>query len=216
MNSVKKIIVAVVACALMLSIVGCGYDPDESGVYVSKDGKIISAEVTAFDNSDYETPRYDEVELQEYIQGEVKTYNTDKAHLAFYDQKDSDETLPVAIKKLKVEDGKAKLLLEFSDASNYLGFFGVTEAAYLKDLVVGTVSDGISSGVTFEGMLDSDGQNATAAEIKEDTDYLLVKVYGESNIEVDGKIVYYSKTMTKVDKHTVTASGIGTEYIIFK
>lgn len=214
MKQARYLLLAVLLISSML-FAGCTYNPDRNGIQIKSDGRVVSAEVASISNDGFDTPRYDEEGLKASVEEDVLAYNKKTANLSYTDKSDADG-LPASIEKFKVKGDEAKVVLEFSSATHYLDFYGVTEASYVKDLVVGTVGDGINSGVSFENMLDSSGEAAISVDIKENTGYRLVKIYGEIDVEVDGRIVYYSKTMTKVSNDTVTASGTGTEYIVFK
>ena len=221
MKYAKKIAAAFAAAAFALSLTACSlfghsYDPTQTGIYIASDKTITSAEITDFDNSDYETPRYDEDEALTFIQDTVKAYNKEKVNQEVYSSKDAETAIPVELDSFKVSDAVSTLLLKFASAQDYLDFFGTTDATPIKTLVVGTVADGISSGLDFAGMVDVEGQSAAADTIKAETEYTLVMVAGETEVQTEGKIVYYSSSLTKTDDYTVVSNSDDISFIIFK
>ncbi len=188
------------------SLFGHSYDPTTTGIYVSDDRTILSAEITDFDNSKYEEPRYSEDELRDFVEKTVDEYN----------QKQTDGEEKVSIEKLSVDDTTATLILKYAGAADYLEFNGVSEAVPIKNLIVGSVKDGIDSGVDFSGMLDFDGNPADAAAIKENTEYTLVLFKGNTELQCEGKIQFYSEGLKKTDDYTVTSSDEETSFVIFK
>jgi len=128
-------------------------------------------------------------------------------------------TLPVSIRSLVVADNVATLQLEYEGFKDYLAFNGTTNAVPIQNLIIGTVADGVSSGLDFSNMVKVEkGRSAGAAEAKEITDngkYLLVAVTGTTPVQVEGTICYISQALTLVDAHTVKCES-GTQFIIFK
>lgn len=221
MNLVKKLLTAALAAACLFSLTGCSlfshsFDPKKTGIYIASDRSVTSAEFTSFDNSAFEKPRYVSSEFQTYAQDTVSAFNKEKAGLEFYSADDTKETLPAAIEKLEFEDETVKLILKFRGFQDYLDFYGTTDAVPVRSLVVGSVQDGISSGLSFESMKDADGNDASEEDIRANTDYTLVMISGDTEVQCEGKIVYCSAGVKLTDKYTAEVSGSGTEFIIFK
>ncbi|MBQ9388483.1 MAG: hypothetical protein IJU01_07570 [Lachnospiraceae bacterium] len=210
----SKRLVAVLSAVLMIvslsacSLFGHSFSPERTGIYIADDRSIQSAEITDFDNSKYSEPRYKEDELKAFIDDAVDTYNKQKSS-------DGSEER-VTVKELSVDETTAKLILEFMSAEDYLEFNGVSEAVPIKNLVVGSVQDGIDSGLEFADMLGSDGNPATADDIKKDADYTLVLFKGVTELQCEGKIVYYSASLQKSDDYTVISTEETTSFVIFK
>lgn len=221
MNPIKKLLIAALAAACLFSLTGCSlfshsFDPKGTGIYIASDRSVTSAEITDFDNSAFDTPRYVASEFETYARDTVKAFNKEKAGVEAYSADDTDQKLPAAIEKLEFDGDTTTLILKFQGFKDYLDFYGTTDAVPVRSLIIGSVQDGISSGLSFEHMLDADGKAVTAADVKADTEYTLVMITGDTEVQCEGKIVYYSDTMKLTDKYTVVTGGADTEFIIFK
>jgi len=207
------------AVCMMFLLAGCSsvkFNPTETSIFVKKDGTVVSADIEEFNNSQFDTPRYYESELTAFIEEAVLAYNTETANKAFTraDQLDnSKETLPVAIQQIKVEENMATLILDYAKASDYLAFN--EDVQMFEELIIGHVSDGVSSGLDFAGMKNADGSDADVEKLKSNDKYSLVSVTGAGVVKVEGKVVYMSSGVTLKDENTVVTTE-GTSYIIFK
>ena len=85
----------------------------------------------------------------------------------------------------------------------------------MKDLIIGTVQDGVNSGLDFSGMVNADGTAADLDKLTSSSKYSLVSVTGSTVMKVEGKVVYMSAGVTLKDEHTVVTTD-DTSYIIFK
>ena len=112
-------------------------------------------------------------------------------------------------------DNTATLLLDFASADDYLLFNGTADAAPVKDLIIGTVQDGVNSGLDFSSMVNADGTAADLDKLTSSSKYSLVSVTGSTVMKVEGKVVYMSAGVTLKDEHTVVTTD-DTSYIIFK
>lgn len=221
MKLLKRMLALALAAACLFSLTGCSlfshsYEPSGTGIYIASDRTVTSAEITSFDNSSFDTPRYIAADFRTYATDTVKAFNTDKAGIALTSASETEEALPVSIEKLEFDEDTVTLILKFQNFQYYLDFYGTTEAVPVRSLVVGSVADGISSGLDLTGLVDADGKTASAEDVKANTEYTLVMLTGETEVQCEGKIVYYSGTMRYVDKYTVVSSGSGPEFIIFK
>lgn len=210
----------VLSMAMIMGLSGCGgsveFAPTQTSIFIQKDRTISSAEIESFDNSGFDTPRYDAAELQQFVEEAVSAYNSEKAGTtAVRVEEKSEETLPVAIEKLEVKDNVATLILNYAGTEEYLEFNGTTDYVAVQDLIVGTVADGNTSGLDYAGMVKADGTAADAAEIKEEEKYSLVSVTGDVVVKVEGKVQYMSSGVTLIDENTVQTPE-GTSYIVFK
>jgi len=229
MKSMKRLLLTALSVCMLVSMSGCSlpgssweYVPKKSGIYILKDRSIIGAEVEDFDNSEFDTPRYSESELMTFVEDEVRDYNEEAAGLAYCrteELPDKKSALPISIKSLAVADGVATLQLEYAGYKDYLAFNGTTNAVPIQNLIIGTVSDGISSNLDFSDMVKVEkgkSQGAVSAdEVRQNSKYTLVAVTGTTQIQVEGTICYISEALTLVDAHTVECEN-GTQYIIFK
>ena len=227
MRSRRKSIAAVVLAALCLVLPACSakvtFEPTETSIFVQEDRHIIGAEIEPFDNSAFDTPRYSDTELIAFVEDAVRDFNEEKAGQAFVraeEVKDQEDVvLPVAINRLEVSEGVATLILEYDSAATYLEFNGRTDEVPVQNLIVGTINDGINSGLDFENMVKVDeGAEAGDAAYDETThnkQYNLVAVNGDTVLKVCGEIVFMTKGMTLLDAYTVKTTE-GTNYIVYK
>ncbi|MDD6395175.1 MAG: hypothetical protein PUB37_03210, partial [Firmicutes bacterium] len=185
-------------------------------IFITKERGVVSAEFESFDNSPYgDSPRYQEDELKAFVEEAVSSYNKNcgAAEKAYIENK--EDYLPVAVESLVVEDKVAKLILDFATADDYLQFNGTADVVPVKDLIIGTVKDGIDSGLDFSGMLNEKGEPADQEKLTSSEKYSLVAVTGNTVMKVEGKIKYVSEGVTIKDENTVVTTE-GTNYIIFK
>ena len=106
MNPIKKLLIAALAAACLFSLTGCSlfshsFDPKGTGIYIASDRSVTSAEITDFDNSAFDTPRYVASEFETYARDTVKAFNKEKAGVEAYSADDTDQKLPAAIEKLE-------------------------------------------------------------------------------------------------------------------
>ena len=163
---------AVILCAGLFA--GCGKEAEVTAdtVHVAKNGKITSYDFEQFDKS-----YYDQDELQEFVNEMVTEYNT--AH-----EKDA-----VKADEVSVTDGVAKLKMTYKTASDYEAFNDIE--LYTGD-VVQAMADGYDFNVDFAGI---DGDNiygADRSDIIAQDDLKVVIIKDNTNVQVDGKILYVS------------------------
>lgn len=215
----KRLIAGVFAAVLSLGLTACSsvkFEPTETSIFIQKDRKVVSAEIESFDNSAYaDSPRYKEDELKAFVEDAVITYNSENGGAAKAYVEEKGEELPVAVESLTVADNTATLLLDFASADDYLLFNGTADAAPVKDLIIGTVQDGVNSGLDFSSMVNADGTDADLDKLTSSSKYSLVSVTGSTVMKVEGKVVYMSAGVTLKDEHTVVTTD-DTSYIIFK
>ena len=88
------------------------FEPVTSGIYITRDGGIKSAELTDFDNRAFETARYSEAELKLFVQSRVKAYNEAKQQEA------------ITVDLLQVKDKIAELILSYATFEDFMAFQG--------------------------------------------------------------------------------------------
>jgi len=225
MKLFKKALCLLLVIALSGTFTGCScslftkssdFDPSETSIFVKRDRTILAAEITDFDNSDFESPRYDEASLRSFVTETVSSYNQKTVGIEAVEASSSDTVIPVTLKSLTVANNKAELLLEFSTFNHFLDFYGTTEAVPVRDLIVGSVNDGIDSGLDFSGMASIEGISASYEKVTEQKEYTLVAVKGNIKLQTEGQIQFYSSGLRLVDDYTVEVTGEETYYVIFK
>lgn len=190
MESVMKRKTAIIF-SMILSfclLVGCGnkLEVEESTVYVDKDGSVISVDVESFEK-DY----YDEAELKDFIEEEVKTYTSENGKKS------------VSLEDVTVEDATATLKLKYASAEDYSGFNGI-------ELYTGTVVKAMAAGYDFNVDFVSveDGSvtgTATKEDVLENDDYRIAIIKANTDVMVDGTILYVSSENVSVTgKNTIS------------
>ena len=108
MKRLAGICLSLILCVGMLA--GCGtlVSSDDDLVYVDKKGKVTSIDVEDLDAS-----YYDEDELNSFVKDEIDQYTAENGKGT------------VSLKDLKVEDGKAKLTMEYKTPEDYAAFNGI-------------------------------------------------------------------------------------------
>ena len=180
----------------VLMLAGCGQadlNADTDTVYVEKNGKVLSMDVETFDQ-DY----YDETELKDFVDSEVADYNKEHGEKS------------VEVKDLSVEDQTAKLKLSYQSVDDYSAFTGM-------ELYQGKVVQAMAAGYDFDTDFAAvDGEKVhgvTADEITGQGDLKVVIIRANTDVQVDGKILYVScDNVTLTGKNTISIKpGCGIE-----
>ena len=192
---------------------GCSKkDPDTNTVYIGKDGSVTEAAVEAFDK-DY----YKQEELESFIQDEIAEY--EKTH----------EEKQVKLESFTVEEGTAKLLMDYESYQDYQDFNG-------RELFAGTVVQAIAAGYSFNtdflpvedgkiaGEADTESTESPAdavsgSEVTKNEDYRVVVINEDTDVVVKGSIKYVSAgSVTLKDKKTASVQTVneGVSYIVYK
>ena len=188
--------VGLAAVLSILTLAGCGQSDlkaDTDTVYVEKNGAVLSMDVEAFDQE-----YYDEAELKEFVDSEVSDYNGQHGEKS------------VEVKDLSVEDKTAKLKLAYRTVDDYTAFTGV-------ELYQGKVVQAMAAGYDFDvdfAAVDEDGVHGVpGSEITDQGDLKVVIIKANTNVQVDGKILYVScDNVTLTGKNTVSIqTGTGIE-----
>lgn len=184
----KKLFSISLACLIMAGLLlGCGksLEADRDTVYVQKKGTVVSAAIADFDK-DY----YDEEELKKYVDERVADYQ---------EQHGEDS---VSIDKFSVEEGVAKLYINYKGYEEYQDFNEVT-------LFSGTVPQALAEGFDFNTeFTEIKGGEAAGTVSKDkitDTDAKVIILSEKVDVKVDGTIQYVSSQYTTIKaKDTVS------------
>lgn len=168
-------------------LTGCGksLEADRDTVYIQKKGNVVSAAIADFDK-DY----YDEEELKKYVDERVADYQ---------EQHGEDS---VSIDKFSVEEGVAKLYIEYKGCEEYEDFNEVT-------LFSGTVPQALAEGFDFNAefteIKDGKAAGAVSKDKITDTDAKVIILSEKVDVKVDGTIQYVSSQYTTMKaKDTVS------------
>ncbi len=217
MNKTIRRAAAVCMALLLLGLGGCGsvrFAPEESSLYLSKDGTVTGAEIESFDNSAFEEPRYEEEGLTAFVEDAVISYNKENGGAQFAYADDTEEALPVSIGKLTVEDSVAALYLNYASCEDYLAFNGTDET--VTQLACMTAPEAVAAGISLENLVDRSGDPVDPQKIQENEKYRVAVAAGEFSLVVDGTIDAVSQGVTVEDRHTVRVSGTEEVCVVFK
>lgn len=175
-------------------LTGCGADveADANMVYVKKSGRVISVDVEQLDQ-----PYYDETELESFINTAVDEYNAQNG------------TDAVKVENLSVEDQTAKLKLEYKTAEDYMEFTGVE---IYQGKVVQAMAAGYDFNVEFASVEGGKTAPVPKDEITAHEDLKAVIIKANTDVRVDGKILYVSGsnvTVTGEDTVSISAKADG-------
>lgn len=205
----KKMFITVLATLLCMGLLcGCGKktNVDTSTVFIDKKGKVTSVDV-----EDLDKEYYDADELESYI----------TEHVADYTEENGDTVEKVSF---QVEEGIAKLQMEYDSCEAYTGFNGI-------ELFHGTVVSAQAEGYDFETEFysvdgeaeDGRGEASTKEEVLADDDSKVAIIKANVDVQVPGEILFVSAQDTKVTgKNTVSITGEGTSeeagltYIVYQ
>lgn len=194
----KLIITGGLAIVLLILIIigavfifgSCGTDyaeADTNTVYVLKNGKIVSTDVEAFSEKDY-----DKEELESYVKDVVDTYN----------KENGDDSLKQ--KFCEVEENVAKLVLEYANTDVYENVNGV-------EIFTGTIKEAQDAGydfaVGFAKMVDGKAIAATADDFVKGEDYKVVIIKSNTKVVVPGEVCFVS---------TQNISKVGEDWVLIK
>lgn len=185
-KKIRRTVLAIALCFVMLAGCGSGISADENTVFVQKDGTVVSVDVEEFD-----TNTYDEQGLKDYVDQTISDYNSENGKNQ------------VSLKNLAVKDGKAKLTLQYASAADFRKMNGI-------DFFAGTMAEALAAGYTFDGDFASVKDGVAQAkcgtgEFINDSSYKVVVIKENINVQVKGKIAYVSTVNTKLlDDSTVS------------
>ncbi len=195
MKRMIRVGVLLVLTAAVLGGCGKAFSADMDTVYVQKKGTVKGANVADFDKE-----YYDEAELESFINDTVDTYIA----------KAGEGT--VEVKDFAVEDGIAHVYLDYACAEDYAQFNGV-------DFYAGTVLDAKADGYDIPDAFTAVTEKDIAWD---DQDNKIVIVGQQTQVRVDGTILFVSSNASVIDKHTadVTYDILDEEaqpaYIVYK
>lgn len=218
MKKIRIALAAVLAAVLLFGCAGKGtasaFSPEQSSIFVSREGRFLSAAVEAYDSKDY----YSEETLRAFAQASIDEYN-----------QNAGRPDAVTLESCTMKNGKASLILEYASGDDLVQFAGdyqsPAEAAEdYKDgvnqvtaLHVASVADLASDGEFAQAaFLNSKNQNPAAYEtVTKNGDAHVVMVEGESIIQTEGKILFITQGTSMVS-NTTAQTPEGRSYIVFK
>lgn len=205
----KKARIAMVLLTVGMLLFGCGgksststFSPEESSIFVTREGTISSA-LVEIDENGY----YDQERLQAFIQEYVTDYNTEHG---------GDK---VILTSCTLGTGKGIAVFEYASGADLYGFTSQMEDTQNQavNLTVSTVSEGLIAGRVSDGtwVRAKDGTGVPMDTVTKQGNLMLVSLEGSVTIQTEGKIQFYSGNVTLKDEFTAVTDG-GKAYLAFK
>lgn len=185
MKRIGCAILAVLMFSMML--VGCGpVDSESNLIYISKKGQVQTVDVEEFDKS-----YYSEEDFKTFAQEAIDAYN--KTH----------EVDAITLKEFTVEEGIAKLKMEYKSVSDFSNF---NEITLYQGSIAAAVSEGYLFDVDFSKVEKGEvAGRVTRADILEEEGLSVVVIKANTDVKVDGTICYVSSAnVTVTAKDTVS------------
>ena len=197
----KKWILCILLLFLLCGMTGCKKEEkfitaDEvttNTILAKTNGVLQVATVEDFDKSYYNLS-----ELKDFIKTQIEAYNKKAG-------KDK-----ITVDDVKLNDGKAIMLLSYTGMDQYTAFNEVT-AAYFNGGV-----DNIGLDLPATLVSAKDESLASTDEILKNAKYKVLVMYEPFTIQVEGKVKYYSEGATLVDDGTVQSASEGMTIVVFK
>ena len=186
---------SVLAATLLLgaaAVSGCSrgagteaFAPEESSLYLMGDGTVASASVES-----YEADYYSAEELKAYVENALEEFN------GAAESGDGEENGAV-LKECTMEEGFARIIIEFPDPEEYLRFAEAYPEedgeGQLKTLDIVPVPDGVTKGyLVGASFKDAKGNTVEYNEITKQNRLSVAAVEGPASIYLEGGVRYYS------------------------
>lgn len=193
---------------------GAKWAADENSIYVTKDLQVQSAMV-------FTAPEANELYSEEELAAEagewIQDYNVLSGAEAAWENTDGKAKLPVALRSCSLEGQTGKLVFDYGNPSDFVGFARETKDTThtVTSLQTGTAASVMEAGGAGESYTGPDGSTVESGELMKES-YKAVAVEGAATVCLQGKLVAASTGVKAVlDEHTV-ATGEGMNYIIFQ
>lgn len=206
----KKARIAMLIMVSVMLLFGCGKDststfsPEQSSIFVTRDGGISSALVEPDQGKDYQDVQD---RLTEYLNTCIAEYNAEKGGEK------------VTLVSSSFGEGKGIAIFDYASGGDLYDFAVQMEdtANQAEGLTVSTVSEGLIAGKVSDGawVKAKDGSSVAVDTVTKQGDLKLVSFEGAVTIQTEGKIQFYSGDITLQDDFTAVSAG-GKAYIAFK
>lgn len=183
------ILLAIILCMGMAAGCGSKFTPDESTVYVKKNGSVVAVDV-----EDFNTDTYDKDKLKEYVEDTVSEYNKENGKNR------------VKFQKLSVKDDQASLTMEYKTAADFRKFNGI-------DFFAGTLAEALAAGYSFDAdfaCVENETPKVCSREdFIKDGNYKVVIIKDNMDVKVKGKIAYVSTKNTALKDQSTVSIRVG-------
>ena len=213
-RNLRRGALSLVLCLALLALAGCSsgreFTPTGNSMYISKEGLLSTAFVVEVDQA-----YYTEADMLAFCEAEVREYNRSKgaSDTAYQEQAAEEEVLPVAIQSLTFGQ-EAMLILNYAAAEDYLAFNEQDENR-AKSLIYAAAKN--TTGLPDIALVSTkDGTKIAAGSIIGDGKLQILMVEGPQNVQVQGKLMYYSENVTVTGEDTAVTADEGYSYLVFK
>lgn len=169
------------------------YEPTENGIYISRKGKILGAEVGPLDKQYYSGK-----ELKEFAGKMISDYNKEKGFDAAFEEKDKEKTLPVVLVEALKDKKTGKLLMAYKSVQDYMEFRKMLYPENPGTVFALTAFQPDKA----EALVNLEGNKVDASSIRE-KNLRSLKIDFAIEVQVEGKILYHSPNVEVVNDHTV-------------
>ena len=178
------------------------FNPEYTGIYLTRSGKIKSAEITDFDNTGLTPARYTEAGLKSFVNGRVTAYNTEKGGE------------PIKVELLQVRNKVAKLILSYASIEDFMAFQGSDFSVNFLALLD---RESAIRGYDIRNLKDTSGNPMDLLSALRSADSKIVVVNGRIHITLNGNITAVSDNLIVTGNNAVRCdSDQGYSFIIFR
>ena len=178
------------------------FEPTSTGIYVTRDGEIKSAEVTPFSNKAFSETRYDEKGLKEFVTQSIEEFNKSKKSDA------------VSLEELSVKSGEAKLIMSYANLNYFLEFQGTD--FNIKHLAIMSRENAVKN-YNIVNLVDLEGESVELTTALSNAKVKVLVVTGRSLITVNGDILFVSAGMLINGKNTVRCDDdVNYSFVVFR
>lgn len=189
---------------------GKEFTPAETSLFLTKEGTVTSAVVEDFDK-DY----YSRDELEDFVEEALVSFNGPNGGKAAGQE---ESRAFASLKECSADQNRARVVIEFSDASQYLRF----EEQYpsreggLSRLDIVSVPEGITRGYLVGANFKTpSGKTVSYDEITKQSKLFVAYVEGEALIQTEGSLKYVSEGVAIQDGMALTP-GSEVSYLVFQ
>ncbi len=209
-KAVRRITAALFLAGLLTS--GCGrqaspFPPEQNAIYADGGGRLYTALLREYDES---AGYYSQDELLERVQEEVDGYNAGTG---------VQGEVPVTVEEVSLSEGRARVVLSYSDASHLLAFTQASQDTVNHPLAldVATVKEGLAGdGAADAGWYDAGKkEQISPEEVLRRPSLNFISVTGDVTVQTESPILYYSGDVALADEYTARVAG-GSACIVYR
>ncbi|MBO4872217.1 MAG: hypothetical protein J5496_02245 [Lachnospiraceae bacterium] len=178
------------------------FAPETTGIYLTRDGEIQSAELADFDNSGFSAPRYSLAELRIFVEKRIAAYNEAKGSQA------------IQMVDLSLKDTIAQLILSYASIEDFMAFQG--EDFGIRHLDLLTRENAVRN-YDIGNLVDTEGNRTEILKALQARDAKVLVISGKTHVTVNGNISYLSANMILTGRNSARCdSDQDYSFIIFR